>query len=128
MAFESINLKEEIVGPSYSSRPNYSTGRAGNYDFFTFKCLSCGSSIQIDLLKQIEYSWKGKTDRISEDEQSELKQHYSIGITQKSHDGGLPVFDKVLCSKCSASYFTYCGVSEFSNSAYNVFVQGIVKI
>lgn len=123
-----MNLKEELISPSYSSRPNYSTGRAEDSDFYNFKCLSCGNSIQIDLLKQIESSWKGKTERISEDEQFELKEHYSIGIAQKSHDGGLPVFDKVFCSKCSATYLTYCGVSEYSNSAYNVFVQGIVKI
>ncbi|WP_299821618.1 hypothetical protein [uncultured Pontibacter sp.] len=123
-----MELKEVIKAPNYNSQSDYSTGKDGNSDFLTFNCHNCGNALRIDFQKQIDYSWKGKTDRISEIEQQNLKQYYSIGLSQKSHDGGLPVFDKIICSKCSATYMTYCGVVEFSNSAYNVIVQGIIKI
>ena len=123
-----MKIKEPIKSPEYSNNPNYSTGKRNNPDFFTFSCQICDEQLKIDFQKQINFSWKGKTDKISEEEQLKLKNFYSIGLSQKSHDGGLPVFDKIKCPKCSTTYITYCGVSEFSNSACNIYVQGILKI
>ena len=45
----------------------------------------------------IKYHWTGKSELISESEQTELKNHCGIGLSQKSHGGGFPVFDKVQC-------------------------------
>ena len=123
-----MELKEVIRAPSYASQPDYSTVNRGDSDFLNFSCKTCGKALKINFQEQIDYCWKGKTDRINEEEQQDLKKYYSIGLSKKSHDGGLPVFDKVICSKCSSTYLTYCGVNEFCNSAYKIFVQGILKV
>jgi hypothetical protein len=123
-----MDLGEEAKKPSYQSEPSFVTGKTENIKSFGFECATCGGQVKIDFQRQINYSWDGKTDLISEVEETELKKLYGIGLTEKSHDGGFPVFDKVTCKNCGEQYVTYCGVREVSNSAFVIHVQGIQKI
>ncbi|WP_400073378.1 hypothetical protein [Zobellia russellii] len=119
-------MKEEILKPTYIKNPDFVTGKKDKIEFYDFDCLSCENKLKLNYKVQIENSWTGKTENISEQEYEGLKKHYNIGLSQKSKDGGFPVFDKIVCSKCLSEYYTYVGVDEFSNSAYFVQVQGIM--
>ncbi|MEO9512877.1 MAG: hypothetical protein ABJN84_05785 [Flavobacteriaceae bacterium] len=123
-----MNLETEIKKPSLQSEPDFVTGKTDNIESYGFECIDCGNEVMIDFQRQIKYNWTGNTDLISDSERWELKKHYEIGLSEKSHEGGFPVFDKVACKKCGQDYATYCGVREFSNSAYTIHVQGIQKI
>jgi hypothetical protein len=123
-----MNLGEEIKHPSYQSEPDFVTGKTDNIKSYAFDCTDCGCQVKIDFQRQIIHSWDGKTELISQAEETKLKKLYGIGLSQKSHDGGFPVFDKVTCKNCGGEYVTYCGVREFRNSAFLIHVQGIQKI
>ncbi len=123
-----MELGLEIQKPSYQSKPDFVTGKTDKIKAYQFQCANCKTHIEIDFQRQIEYNWTGNTDLISDYERTELKKHYGIELSKKSHDGGFPVFDKVNCKNCGQLYVTYCGVTEFSNSAYSIHVQGIGKI
>ena len=113
----------ELKKPTTPSNPDYTTGQ--RHQPYKFSCRICKSLMTIDFDRQINNSWTGGTEKVEEKELKELKLFYGIGLSGKSHDGGLPVFDKVSCEKCRAEYVTYCGVIETSNSAYVVTVNGI---
>lgn len=119
---------KELKRPTYSSVPDFSMARKKNPESFTFGCEVCNGVLKINFQRQINACWQGKTERINEEEDNELKRFYNIGLARKSHEGGLSVFDKIYCSKCQAAYVTYCGVIEIYNSLYSVQVQGILKI
>jgi len=120
-------MYKEILKPSYIKNPNFVTGKKDKMEFYAFECLSCENQLKLNYKIQIEASWTGKTENIDEQEYAGLKKHYNIGLSHKSKDGGFPVFDKIVCSKCLTEYYTYVGVDEFRNSAYSVQVQGIMK-
>jgi hypothetical protein len=115
----------EIKRPTTSANPDFITGNPARP--YKFNCQICNAPTQIDFDRQINNSWNGRTEKITEEEVKELKSFYGIGLSGKSHDGGLPVFDKVFCEKCRTSYLTYCGVIETSNSAYSVTINGIIR-
>lgn len=123
-----MELETEIKKPSYQSEPDFVTGKTDKIKTYGFKCTDCGADVNIDFQRQIKYNWTGITDLISDSEKAILKKHYGIGLFEKAHDGGFPVFDKITCKKCGQEYVTYCGVREFSNSAFLIHVQGIQKI
>lgn len=122
-----MKLVDEIKRPKYDSVPEFSMVRKENPTSHKFKCQKCDWTLEIDFQRQINYSWTGKTERIHQAELEELKTFYSIGLSSKSHDGGLPIFDKINCSECGTEYITYCGVNEYANSAFNVYVHGILR-
>lgn len=115
----------EIKKPTISSNPDFVTGIS--FQPYTINCDICNTLITIDFNRQINNSWTGRTEKTNDEEVKELKTFYGIGLSGKSHDGGLPVFDKITCKKCGTSYITYCGVIERSNSAYSVTVNGIIR-
>lgn len=123
-----MKIIEEIKVPSYQSEPDFVTGRLDENETFDFDCSCCGVVLKIDFQRQIKYSWNGNSDRLTESERTQLKRHYGIGLSEKAHDGGFPVFDNIACVECGQQYVTYCGVREFSNSAYIISVLGIQKI
>jgi hypothetical protein len=96
-------------------------------DDYRFNCDDCGEKIKITAQEQIRVSWIGKTAAISEQDFKFLKKHYNIGNNNKSQDGGLPVFDMMICPRCKSKFISYCGVKETSNSAYSVSIFGIFK-
>jgi len=115
----------EIKTPTAVQKPDFVTGKKSQ--LYKFACNVCNSSIAIDFDSQINNSWAGRTENINEEETRELRSFYGIGPSGKSHDGGLPIFDRVSCKKCGTDYITYCGVVETSNSAYAVTVNGIIR-
>jgi len=123
-----MKLLEEIKEPSYQSEPDFISGRTDEIKTYDFDCSSCGVVLKIDFQRQIKYNWNGESDKISKVEATKLKTHYGIGLSEKAHDGGFPVFDKVTCNGCGHQYVTYCGVREYSNSAFTISVLGIQKI
>jgi hypothetical protein len=123
-----MEIVDEIKKPTFASDPDFTMSRKQNPISFKFKCKTCDSALEIVFQAQINNFWAGKTERITEEDLNVVKAFYSIGLTQKSHDGGRAVFDKVICSACATPYMTYCGVSEFSNSAFNVQVHGILRL
>lgn len=123
-----MKLLEEIKKPSYQSEPDFITGSMDGGKTYDFDCSRCGVVLKIDFKRQIKYSLNGKSDRISDAEMTQLKRHYGIGLSEKAHDGGFPVFDKVTCKECGQQYITYSGVREYSNSAYIFSVLGIQNI
>jgi hypothetical protein len=116
----------EIKRPTTLRNPDFVTGEKETQPY-KFNCAICKASIAIDFDRQINNSWTGRTERINEEEVKELRAFYGIGLSGKSHDGGLPIFDKVTCITCGANYIIYCGVIETSNSAYTVTVNGIIR-
>jgi hypothetical protein len=123
-----MNPVDEIKKPNYNSKPDYTMTREQNPTVYEFKCRVCDNVLELDFQRQINNSWTGKTDKVDQTEKFEMKSFYSIGLSAKSHDGGQPVFDKINCSNCGAEYMTYCGVNEYSNSAFNVYVHGILRL
>lgn len=123
-----MEIIDEIKKPSVANDPEFSMSRKQNPTSFKFKCKECDSVLQIDFQRQINNSWTGKTERIDAEHLNGLGKFYNIGLTQKSHEGGIAVFDKIDCSGCGTPYATYCGVTEYSNSAFNVQVQGILRL
>lgn len=115
----------EIKKPTTPGNPDYVTGKKET-GYFKFKCDHCDSPIRIHFDRQIHSLWTGRTEKIDEKEMRELKSFYGIGLSGKSHDGGLPIFDRVTCETCGANYITYSGVIEFSNSAFAVTINGII--
>jgi hypothetical protein len=116
----------EIKKPTTPYDPDYVTGKK-EIQYFKFNSDLCDASVTIQFDRQINSSWTGRTEKIDEKEVTELRSFYRIGLSGKSHDGGLPIFDRVNCEKCGANYITYCGVTEFSNSAFAVTVNGIIR-
>ena len=112
----------KLLEPSYFSNPDFKTGEK-EIKYYEFDCLQCENTLSIDLSKQTLYL-NGRFN-ISEGEEEHLNEHFGIGHSGKSHEGGDPVFSKVSCN-CGTEYYTYCGVNEFANSAYTVQVQSIV--
>jgi hypothetical protein len=123
-----MEIVDEIKKPTSTSDPDFTMSRGQNPTSYEFDCGTCNNHLEINFQRQINNSWTGKSEEIDEEDFKSLRTFYKIGLTQKSHDGGQPVFDKVDCSTCGTRYITYCGVREFSNSAYNVQVQGILRI
>ncbi len=119
-------MNEEIIKPTYIKKPDFVTGQDSSKSY-NFDCLSCGEKLQLNCKIQIENSWTGKGQNLSEKEYLELKKHYNIGLSNKSKEGGFPVFDKISCKKCQTEYYTYVGVDEPRNSVYHIQVQGIMK-
>ena len=91
-----MDLGEEVKKHSYQSEPSFVTVKTDNIKSFGFECASCGGQVKMDFQRQITYSWDGKTNLISEVEETELKKLYGIGLSEKSHDGGFPVIESNL--------------------------------
>ena len=123
-----MEIIDEIKEPTSTNDPDFTMSREQNPTSYKFDCGTCNNQVEIDFQRQISNSWTGKSEGIDEGDFKSLKRFYNIGSTQKSHEGGQPVFDKIDCSTCGTKYMTYCGVREFSNSAYYVQVQGILRI
>jgi hypothetical protein len=77
----------------------------------------------LPFVKQIKKRWAGKSPGIPGVLLEDLKRVYMIGILNKSHVAGNPVFDRISCPACAQEFATYCGVGEFHQSAYFVQVQ-----
>ena len=92
---------------------------------FHFRCINCRKRIDGD------YNWFINGDgekQIGEELAAEAKEFYSIGVDNRSPDGGWPSMAKVECRKCKVEYLIYAGVNEIHNSAYLVTMQGITEI
>lgn len=120
-----MEIISEIIEPEYNRTPFYQTGKCEND--YSFSCDGCGKLITIDSNKQIKNSWNGKTASLTDRDFVFLKAFYKIGSSNKSADGGFPVFDRLACSKCNCKYISYCGVREFSNSSYLITLNGLLK-
>ena len=114
----------QIESPSHNKEPVYVT-ESDEVKHYKANCGNCSRSMKIDLKRQIDNSWLGRSELISDRQLATFKQVFGIYISGKSHDGGLPVFDRITCEKCGTEYFTYCGVTEFANSAYSITIQSI---
>lgn len=123
-----MEIVDEIKKPTSTTNPDFTMSRGQNPTSYKFDCVICNNPLEIDFQRQIKNLWTGKPEEIDEADFKSLKTFYKIGSTQKSHDGGQSVFDEADCSTCGTKYITYCGVREFSNSAYYVQVQGILRI
>ena|SRR5690554_6931990 len=119
-------MKEVIVKPSHSRKPDFIMG-FDNVEYYTFECLSCSEKMQIYINAQILDNITGKGENLSEQEYLDLKEYYNIGISNKSREGGFPVFDKVSCEKCQTAYYTYLGIDEPRNAVFHVQIQGVIK-
>ncbi|QCX38147.1 hypothetical protein FF125_06785 [Aureibaculum algae] len=120
-------MDNEIIKPSYIKNPDYITGKKDEAEAYNFTCLTFEETLQLNYKRQIENSWTGKGPNLSEEEYLQLRQHYHIGVANKSKEGGFPVFDKIICKTCNAEYFTYIGIDEPLNSMYQIQVQGIMR-
>jgi hypothetical protein len=123
-----IQVLEELKAPTYESGPHFVTGIMDAEGLYAFRCSSCRKKMALPFAKQIKNRWAGKSPNIPGDLLEDLKRFYMIGILNKSHEGGNPVFDRISCPICAQEYATYCGVGEFHHSSYFVQVQGILKI
>jgi transcription elongation factor Elf1 len=121
-----MEIIKKIIEPKFDRESFYKTNEK-EIDF-QFSCDDCGKEIIISSIAQINNNWIGKTDLITDYDFNFLKEFYKIGLNNKSYDGGFSVFDKLTCSKCESKYISYCGVKEFSNSAYLITLNGLLKI
>jgi len=115
----------ELIKPSYNKKPDYVSGN--NNSDYIFNCVTCKSKILVQLENYIGFNFNSDPVKMSKSEEKNLKEFYRIGISNKSHEGGFPVLDKISCSSCSAGYSIYLGISEPLNGCYHVQVQGIIK-
>lgn len=122
-----MKFVNEIKKPICNSFPDFTMTQEQNPKGYNFNCRVCGNVLEIDFQRQISSMWAGKTDKVKRVESEELKIFYTIGLNAKSYDGGQPVFDKINCPDCGTVYMTYCGVNEYSNSAFNIYVHGILQ-
>jgi hypothetical protein len=120
-----MEIIKRIIEPENDRKPYYRTVDCETD--YSFSCDECGKPITMDSNEQIKNCWIGKTESITDRDFEFLKSIYKIGIINKSTDGGLPVFDKLTCSKCESKYISYCGVREYSNSAYLITLNGLLK-
>lgn len=120
-----MKIIKKIIEPSYDRKPFYRTGECEKD--FSFACDECGKSVLIDSKRLIYNNWNGKTESLTKRDFEFLKAYYKIGLVNKSADGGFPVFDKLTCSKCDSKYISYCGIIEFSNSAFMITLNGLFK-
>ena len=119
-------MNEELIKPTYSRKADFIMG-LHQTEFYSFDCLSCGKKLQLCCNAQLANNSTGKGENLSEQEFLDLKKFYKIGMVNKSHEGGFPVFDKICCEKCQAEYYTYVGVDEPRNAVYHIQIQGIVR-
>jgi hypothetical protein len=120
-----MEIIKKIIEPENDRKPYY---RTVDYETdYTFSCDECGKSITLDSNNQIKNCWIGKSDSITQRDFEFMKAIYKIGLSNKSTDGGLPVFDRLICLKCESKYISYCGVREYSNSAYLITLNGLIK-
>ena len=118
--------EKKVIEPDHDRKPFYRTDEYEND--FSFACDECGKLILLDSKRQIDNNWNDKRDSLTKHDFDFLKNYYNIGLNNKSIAGGFPVFDKLICPKCDSKYISYCGVREFSNSAYLVILNGILRI
>lgn len=121
-----MEIIKKIIEPDNVRTPYYQTVDC-EIDY-AFSCDECGKSIALDSDKQIKNCWNGKSDSITDRDFEFLKAIFQIGLSNKLTDGGLPVFDKLTCLRCDSKYISYCGVLEYSNSAYLITLNGLLKI
>ncbi len=117
---------EELENIIISNEPNFMTDGKNISKYYSFQCKKCDNILKMNYQTQIENSWNNQSIDLNKNLIEELKKFYNIGISNKSKDGGFPVFDKIVCRKCGNNYITYCGVREYSNSAYYVILNGIL--
>jgi len=120
-----MEILNKLFEPSVNRKPFFKTGELKKD--LEFSCEDCGAKIKIESKRQILNHWNYKTDSVIENESEFLKKYYNIGLTNKSNDGGFPVFDKVKCKKCESEYFSYCGVREVSNSNFWIVLNGLIQ-
>jgi hypothetical protein len=87
----------------------------------------CSSKVELEIEKIIgkEYTWKENFD---ESAREQIKQYYGMNIVGKAPDGGWTAIDSCRCRNCSTRYLIYAGVSEYTNSAHKITLQGITEI
>ncbi len=117
---------EEIEKVSIGKKADFTSEMKNNSKYYSFGCKNCDNILKMDYQNQIDNYWIGHSNKIEKEIFVVLKNFYNIGISDKSIDGGFPVFDKIKCEKCEIEYITYSGVREYYHSLYYVIVNGIL--
>lgn len=86
-----MKIVDEIKIPAFGYDPDFKMSREHNPKSFKFKCSTCCAVLEIVFQTQINNSWAGRTERITEEDLNVVKAFYNIGRDQKSHNGGLAV-------------------------------------
>ena len=119
---------EEVEKVHIGKKADFTSEMKNNLKDYSFHCKNCESLLKMNYQSQIDNSWTGHSLKIEKKLIEELKKFYNIGLSNKSVDGGFPVFDKIECKNCQMEYITYCGVREYYNSLYYVIVNGILML
>jgi DNA-directed RNA polymerase subunit M/transcription elongation factor TFIIS len=117
---------EEIEKVNFTKEPELITDSKNSSKYYSFQCKKCDNLMKVNYQTQIDNLWNNQSLSLSKNLIEELKRFYNIGISNKSQDGGFPIFGEITCKKCGTDYITYCGVREYSNSSYYVIVNGIL--
>ena len=115
-------IGKDLLQASDSRKPFYS-GYDARGIYYSFNCLSCDSSIETPIIFLYNLKSNVPTKLIQF-----LKEHFGIGLSGKTRDGGWPAFQKVDCPNCAHQYIVLTGVKEPSNSFNIITIQGICEI
>jgi DNA-directed RNA polymerase subunit RPC12/RpoP len=115
-------IGKDLLKPSDSRKPFY-TGFDTRGISYSYDCLSCGSAIETQIMVLGNSRSNVPIDLIQL-----FKEHFGIGISGKTRDGGWPAFQIVACPTCGHQYVVLTGVKESSNSFDVITIQGICEI
>ncbi len=121
-----MKIEHILIEPNSWREPFYDT--LEKEDNLIFNCIDCGQEVTIYSNTQTKNVWKSASDLLSEEDIKFLKEYFKIGLSNKSQDGGFPVFDLIMCEKCLSKYISYCGVREYYNSLYRITINALIKI
>jgi hypothetical protein len=110
----------QLIRPSYSREPLFA-GSEMSDRFYSWKCVGCRATVLTPLDAVLREAWSWKST-LGEPLASAASSHFELNAVGKSHDGGIPSILLVSCSSCNSQYLLYAGVSETSNSVYQVIV------
>jgi len=116
-----VKFGEIILNPSWT-RPYTYQGHDLSDGTGVFGCVNCQEKIVVPFSNLLE-----NKKSIDEETENTLCKLFDVPIVGKSHDGGWPRFENVVCASCGQGYVAYIGVNETSNSVYGVTLQGVIQ-
>lgn len=118
-----MKFGKAILSPSHFRKPDFNSIDSLEQSF-EFRCVNCSSNIERKFTSIFgkEFGWH---DDFDEETQSEIERYFEMNVVGKTPDGGWTAVDQCQCNKCPTQYLIYSGVNEYSNSAYQITLQGI---
>lgn len=114
-----------LLGPDKSRTPQYDVVNNPNGRFYTFGCIKCKVTLQLDLNKYLGQCSDAQSILGAENENL-VKEHFGLAV--KTLNNGWPRFRVEQCKNCKAQYLVYVAAFEPRNGWHQLVVQGITEL